>query len=763
MPVLAGAAWTGALLALLTPGALLVAVATSVVGAAAWALRSPRDRALLAAGALVGLAVLTSALVRAEAVTGGPVAGLASERAAVDLVGVVRQDPRRITGPFGDQVLVRLDVREVTGRGLEHRLSSPVLVLGDLAWEDVPLGALVATSGRLAPADDADVAGLLPGAADPEVLARPDVWWRGADAVRASIRESVAHRPDAQRALVPALVDGDDGGLDPGLEEDFRTTGLTHLTAVSGTNLTLIVGFLVVLARWAGVRGRWLTVVAAAGIVGFLLLARTEPSVVRAAAMGTVGLLALTTNGRQRALRGLSVAVVALLLVDPRLAVSPGFALSALATAGIVLLAPGWRDQLCSWLPLPLAEAIAVPAAAQVACTPIVAALSGQVSLVAVPANLLVAPVVGPATVLGLAGGLVGLVVGPVGGLLGTGAGWCVGWIVVVAQTGADVPLAAVDWGSGAAALALLVGVCVLGVLAVPLVLRRPGRAVRVLVLLVLLVVLAPRLPHLPGLPGGHWPGDDWVVAMCDVGQGDALVLRAGPGAAVVIDAGPDPDAVDGCLDRLHVEQVPLVVLTHFHADHVDGLAGVLDGRRGEVIWTTTLLDPPAAVASVTRRAEEQGLAVRTPDAGVVRIGDVALQTLWPRGAVPRPGPGDGSTANDASVVLLAEIRGVRILLTGDLEPPGQQALAAIMAGLDVDVLKVPHHGSRYQDLGVLTSVRAEIALVSVGEGNDYGHPAAEVVSTLTGAGAEIARTDEDGDVLVVVEPSGALDVRRAR
>ena len=205
------------------------------------------------------------------------------------------------------------------------------------------------------------------------------------------------------------------------------------------------------------------------------------------------------------------------------------------------------------------------------------------------------------------------------------------------------------------------------------------------------------------------------------------------------------------------------MVLTHFHADHVDGLAGVLDGRRGEVIWTTTLLDPPAAVASVTRRAEEQGLAVRTPDAGVVRIGDVALQTLWPRGAVPRPGPGDGSTANDASVVLLAEVRGVRILLTGDLEPPGQQALAAILAGLDVDVLKVPHHGSRYQDLGVLTSVRAEIAWVSVGEGNDYGHPAAEVVSTLTGAGAEIARTDEDGDVLVVVEPSGALDVRRAR
>lgn len=768
MPALAAVAWAGALLALLTPVLLLAALAMSGVGAAAWALRSPRDRALLAAGALVGLAVLASAVVRAEAVTGGPVADLASERAVVDLVGVVRQDPRRITGPFGDQVLVRLDVREVTGRGLVHRLSSPVLVLGDLAWQDVPLGSHVSTAGRLAPADDADLAALLPGAADPEVLERPDVWWRGADAVRASIRESVAHRPDAQRALVPALVDGDDGGLDPGLEEDFRTTGLTHLTAVSGTNLTLIVGFLVVLARWGGVRGRWLTVIAAAGIVGFLLLARTEPSVVRAAAMGTVGLLALTTNGRQRALRGLSVAVVALLLLDPRLAVSPGFALSALATAGIVLLAPGWRDQLRCRMPLPLAEAIAVPAAAQVACTPIVAALSGQVSLVAVPANLLVAPVVGPATVLGLAGGLVGLVVGPAGRLLGTGAGWCVGWIVLVAETGADVPLAAFDWGSGAVALTLLVGVCVLGVLAVPLALRRPGVTARVLVLVVLVVVLGPRLSHLPGLsglpgvPGGRWPGDGWVMAMCDVGQGDALVLRAGPGAAVVVDVGPEAQAVDACLDRLHVEQVPLVVLTHFHADHVDGLSGVLDTREGDTIWTSTLLDPPAAVERVTALAAETGVAVRTPDSGAVTVGDVSLQALWPQRASPRAGPGDGSTANDASVVLLAEVRGVTILLTGDLEPPGQASLAGTLAQLDVDVLKVPHHGSRYQDLDVLTSVGAEVALVSVGQDNDYGHPAAEVVSTLEASGAEVARTDQDGDVLVVAEPSGGVVVHRA-
>ena len=206
----------------------------------------------------------------------------------------------------------------------------------------------------------------------------PDVWWDAAAAVRSSVREAVAHRPDAERALVPALVDGDDAEVDAGLADDFRTTGLTHLLAVSGTNLTLVVGFLLLLARWGGVRGRWLYVVGAAGIAGFVLLARTEPSVLRAAVMGTVALFAMGTDGRRRGTRALGVAVVALLLVEPGLALSAGFVLSVLATGGILLLAPGWRDALARWLPRWAAEAIAVPAAAQLACTPVVAALSGR-------------------------------------------------------------------------------------------------------------------------------------------------------------------------------------------------------------------------------------------------------------------------------------------------------------------------------------------------------------------------------------------------
>jgi len=750
MPLLGLAAWAGALLGGPAPGwaALATGAATAAVAVVACRRWGREVVPTVAAVLLVGAAVGAVTWLRAESVETSPVARLADERAVVDVTARVVSDPRTVTGQLEDRVVLRVEVREVTGRGATTRLRAPVLVVGDAAWLAVPLGAEVVASGRLAPADDDELAGLLVATSDPEVRAEPDVWWRGASAVRASIRASVEHRPAAQRALVPALVDGDDAELPADLEEDFRTTGLTHLTAVSGTNLTLVVGFLLVVARWCGVRRYWLYVVGAAGIAGFVLLARTEPSVLRAAVMGTVGLLAMGLDGRHRALRGLGVAVVVLLLVQPGLAVSVGFALSVLATAGIVVLGPGWRDALCCWLPRWLAEAVAVPAAAQVACTPVIAAISGQVSLVAVAANLAVAPAVAPATVLGLAGGLVGLLVPALGRLVGTGAGWCVGWIALVAERGADLPLAAVAWGTGAVAVAVLTVLTVLVALFAAPVLRRPVAALTAAAVLVALVVV--RWPT----PG--WPPDGWVLAMCDVGQGDALVVRTGPGEGVVVDAGPDPDPVDDCLHRLGVQRVPLVVLTHFHADHVDGLSGVVDGREVGSVLTTRVLDPPGGAADVAALARADGLPTGPAAyAASTTYGTVTLQVLWPRPGPLEQGPGDGSAANDASVVLLVRAGGLTLLLTGDVEPAGQAALAREVPGLDVDVLKVPHHGSRYQDLAWLQSLRAEVALVSVGADNDYGHPSADLLDALSGAGAEVHRTDRDGDIAVVAGADG--------
>ncbi|MEO6511364.1 MAG: DNA internalization-related competence protein ComEC/Rec2 [Nocardioides sp.] len=740
MPLLGLAAWAGSLLA----GAPWVVGLTLLVPFLLLAL-GLRQAAWTAVGMVVVCsAVLGVALARERAIGDGPIADAARERALATLTGTVAADPRLVEGRFGPQVLVRVAV----GR---HQ---PVLVFGDTDWQRVAIGERVRFSGRLGPSDEGDLAALVTPRGPPEVLGRAGAGWRATEALRAAIRDSVAHRPEAQRALVPALVDGDDAAMPDELTTDFRTTGLIHLTAVSGTNLTLVVGFLLVLARWVGVRGRWLGLVGLAGIVGFVLLARTEPSVLRAAAMGTVALVGLGRGGWHRGVRGLGVAVVGLLLLDPGLGRTAGFALSVLATAGILLVAPVWRDALARWLPRWLAEAVAVPAAAQLACTPLVAALSGQVSLVAVVANLLVAPAVGPATVLGLLGGVVGLVSATLGLLVGTLASWCVAWIVEVAVRGAALPGAALDWGTSAWSLGLLVAVTAAVLWAGPWVLRRPSTGAAACVVLLAVTVLGPPTPG--------WPPSGWVFAACDVGQGDALVLRAGPGTAVVVDAGPDPRLVDGCLRRLGVDRVPLLVLTHFHADHVDGITGVLAHRDVDAIEVTRLADPPGGVAEVSSAARDAGVTTEVATyGGTLAVGDVSLQALWPTPDSPTTGPGDGSTANEASVVLLAEVAGVRLLLTGDVEPEGQQALARMLPGLRVDVLKVPHHGSRYQDLDWLDSLGAGLAVVSVGADNDYGHPAASTLDDLTAHGMRVLRTDRDGDVVVALRDGRLVAVTR--
>lgn len=753
MPILGAATWLGGIAA--THSAALAGAALVGAGLLAAAVRHK----LVTAALLLACAAVAGTLLRHQAVVASPLPDLAAHRATADLTGAVVSDPRRVEGQWGDLVVVRLRVSEVLARGQTLRLGATVVVLGDPAWSTVTLGQRVRTTGRLASADDPDEAAVLTGARPPVRIRGPDPWWRGSAAVRAAIREAVAHRPPAQAGLVPALVDGDDAGLPAQVEEDFRTTGLTHLTAVSGTNLTLVVGALLLCARAVGVRRRWLTLVGLLGVVGFVLLARTEPSVLRAAAMGVVGLFAFGPDGRRRGLRALGVALAALVLVQPSLATSAGFALSVLATAGIVLGGPPLSAALARWLPRGLAEAIAVPTAAQLACTPVVAVLSGQVSLVAIVANLLAGPVVGPATVLGLLAGLVGLVSPVTGRLLGTGASWCVGWIVEVAERGAALPGASIGWGTGAVAIAVLSVLCLALVWLLPRVMGRPGLGAGLIAVLLLVVLGVPG--RIWSAPSFGWPPAGWVLVSCDVGQGDAHVIAVGPGSAIVVDAGPDPDAVDGCLDRLGVRRIPLLVLTHFHADHVLGLEGVLRDRRVDLLEVTPVRDPPAAVADVERLAGAAGAPVRIAAFGSTRRYDgTTLQVLHPDIPVPVPGAGDGSSANDASVILLVETAGIRILLTGDVEPPGQAEVAALTAGLDIDVLKVPHHGSVHQDFGWLVDLRPEVALVSVGADNDYGHPAPRVLSTLTETGAEVLRTDTGGDLAVVVEADGRMSTR---
>lgn len=248
-----------------------------------------------------------------------------------------------------------------------------------------------------------------------------------------------------------------------------------------------------------------------------------------------------------------------------------------------------------------------------------------------------------------------------------------------------------------------------------------------------------------------------------DVGQGDALVLAAGRGSGVVVDAGPDPRLADRCLRELGVSRIPLLLLTHFHADHVRGLPGVLRGRTVGAIQTTSLDEPPEQAAFVRRTAARARVPVlRAAPGERRRIGTLDWQVLWPPGAAGAAGPVP-QDPNDASVTLFVRAGGLTLLLPGDLEPPAQQALLRSHPELPrVDVLKVAHHGSAHQDSALLRAVRPRFALVSVGRDNPYGHPAPRTVDALTGQGAVVLRTDRDGAIAVTGKGSGLRAVGRS-
>ncbi|MET9214330.1 MULTISPECIES: ComEC/Rec2 family competence protein [unclassified Nocardia] len=408
----------------------------------------------------------------------------------------------------------------------------------------------------------------------------PPWWQRMAAGVRADLAAASARAmPPAAAGLLPALVVGDTAGLSEEVRDAFEIAGLQHLCVVSGANFTILLTALLALTRLLTAGPQTSAVAAAVTVVMFVVLARPDPSVLRAAAMGSVTVLALLTGRRKQALPALGAAVIGLLGVAPQLAVSAGFALSVLATAGLILLAPSWADWLRArgWWRAP-AEIVAVSAGAFVVTLPLMVALSGRVSVVAIVANALVAPVVGAITVIGAVGA--GLAC-----LWGDAAVWVLWcarppmwWLLTVADRVAAVPGATVSVPSGMSGGLVTAAIVVVLVAAL-----RWSKARRLLAVgtLGIAVVLVPVRLWQPG-----WPPAGWVLAMCDVGQGDGLALSVAPGAAIVIDTGPDPRPIRRCLDRLHITHVPLLILTHPHADHIDGLAGVLRGRTIAAIAT---------------------------------------------------------------------------------------------------------------------------------------------------------------------------------
>ncbi|HEU5157614.1 MAG TPA: ComEC/Rec2 family competence protein [Streptosporangiaceae bacterium] len=754
----AAATWLTALVLIGCRPAVAYAVAGICGGACAAALMAARRRRRVGpvgpVGAVAGAALACAAAsaagvgLRLSAVGSGPVRALAVAGARATIDAVVIATPQPVLSKGREIILVRVRAERVRGRGGPTGTRVPVLVLAAAQrWRSVVISQRVRFTARLVPPDRA---GLLAAVAlvrgPPAVLEGPTAVQRAAETIRSKLRAACDPLPPEQRGVLPGMVVGDTSRLDRHLSEDFRAAGLSHLLVVSGANLAIVVGAVLWLTRIIGVGRRWAAVLAAAAVLGFVIVARPEPSVLRATVMAMIGLLALISGRRRHGVAALSAAVLLLVLADPELARSYGFALSVAATAALLVLAPRWRDRLCRWLPRIVAEPLAVAAAAQLACAPLLVMLSGEVGLVAVGANLLAGPAVVPATLLGAAAGVVAPVALPLARLLVWPAGLSVGWIVGVAHVAAALPYATVDWPDG-----LLGGGCLLAAVAVALWALRRGAARRIAAALLaglLIVVLGARVWQ----PG--WPPRGWLFVACDVGQGDGLVLAAGRGRAVVVDTGPDPRLMDRCLSDLGVKVVPLIVLTHPHADHIDGLPGVLRGRTVGHLLTS----------GRSAGEELRGLrGVRAAQAWPGQrwtVGELSLTVLAPGPQGPRVSTrDDGATVNNISVVLAARWPGLGVLLSGDLETEAQRSLTGGLA--PVDVLKVPHHGSRLQDPAFLAASGARTAVISVGADNDYGHPAPATLARLRDLGMRVFRTDTDGSIAVARTADGLTVVPR--
>jgi competence protein ComEC len=709
--------------------------------------------ATVAAAAFGVALVLLPLAARVEQVRTSPLMSLARAGRAATLELVIAADPRPVPAPgFGGMARVGVEARaRAVMRGPARvPVDGRLLVLAPAdGWAELLPGQPLRTAGTLAPARDDQMIVVLFVNHPPELTGRPPWWQRAAGHVRADLRQAADGLPVDVRGLLPGLVDGDVSRLDPVLASRFRLAGLTHLVAVSGTNCSIVVG-VVLLLRRTGARPWVRAGMGGLVLVAFVLVARPSPSVLRAAVMAAVALIALPSGRPRRAVPALSATVLVLLVWDPTLARDYGFGMSAAATAALLMLAPQWATALrARRVPPVFAESIAVAAAAHLVTAPLVACLSGQVSLVAVPANILAEPVVAPATVLGFAAAVLAPLWLTGAHVLLWLAAWPGRWLVWIADTLGGVRGAVLPWPGGAAGALVLVLLFAAGGL---LVRRRAGRSALGAAALVAALVQFPGRALLAG-----WPPPGWLMVMCDVGQGDGLVLDAGPRTAVVVDTGPDPVAMDRCLHILGVTQVPLLVLTHFHADHVNGLDGVLHGRRVGRVVSGPLPEPDTGLALVRSLTAARGLTLSTPAVGTVfDVGAIRLNVLGPRVVLHDT----HSDPNNDSLVLRASIGGTRILLPGDAEVEAQQALLEAGTDLRADVLKVAHHGSAYFVPEFLAAVQARAALISVGAHNDYGHPSPRLLSALAVLGVPVERTDRDGDVALVRNGTGLAAVK---
>jgi competence protein ComEC len=320
-------------------------------------------------------------------------------------------------------------------------------------------------------------------------------------------------------------------------------------------------------------------------------------------------------------------------------------------------------------------------------------------------ANVLAAPAVAPITIVGFVAALISPVLPSLSHLLL----WCVkplaAWVAWIASVISDFSV--ITFATGAKSFFLVASVLALGYFF--------NRKVVVTGLLILIAI--------------SWllrfPGSDWQVANCDVGQGDSMVVNLGGHRAIVIDTGPDPIAEDRCLHQLGVKKIELLILTHVHADHVGGVDGAIRDRTVVVQWFGNVRAGTRATFASDR-------------------GPVTVDVLWPQG---QWADDQTSDPNNSSIAVVLRAPDFSLFAGGDMEPESQSQIAGIVGR--VDIYKVCHHGSRFQDESFTRTLSPTISVISAGAGNSYGHPAPETIQSLTRLGSRVLRTDLDGAIAI--------------
>ncbi|WP_105033849.1 ComEC/Rec2 family competence protein [Cryobacterium aureum] len=656
------------------------------------------------------------------------------------------------SGPSG-RVRYKATLTQLERRGETAQLSSPVVVFAAAARRgtEPEIGSSLVVRGTLRTTEpgDATVA-LLFVNETPRDVASPPWWLQWANDLRARFKTAATGLSGDGGDLLPGLAIGDTSAVSPGLDAAMKTSSLSHLTAVSGANCAIVIASIMLLGGYLRLRRSWRIALSLLTLLGFTVLVTPEPSVLRSAVMATVTLVSIGAGRPGRGLPTLLVVVIALLVSDPWLARNYGFALSVLATAGLLLLAGPLARVLAQWMPTALAAMIAIPLAAQLACQPVLILLNPSLPLYGVPANILAGPAAPIATVVGLIACLMlPLLPGVAAGLLALA--WLPSaWIAAVAQAVSTLPGTRLPWPGGAPGVLLLVAVTLLTLVVV---LRGPAaRPARwpAAVFAVLLIGLGGYAGSLIGTGIGRvvsFP-PDWQIAACNIGQGDAVVVRDGDQYGLV-DVGPDPTLLSACLATLGITRINLLVLTHYDLDHIGGVDAVI----GRVDAALVGMPENAQDASLHERLAAGGATVRQAargDSGT--LGGLTWNILWPiRGATTM------QVGNPGSVTILFDGRGIRSIFLGDLGQESQDALRRVSPTGRVDVVKVAHHGSADQSPELYAELRARVGLISVGVKNTYGHPTAKLLNILAAVGTLSVRTDREGMAVVAPGPGGTL------